>query len=91
MTIVSLTTAAKSLANNACRLNHRLPKGSLGAGSEQRQLAGEGEVAEGAGGLELVDELSTKARMMERSAEQIVDEILKNVEMPVIRKSREGV
>ena len=35
--------------------------------------------------------LSTKARMMERSAEQIVDEILKNVEMPVIRKSREGV
>ena len=26
------------------------------AGSEQRQLAGEGEVAEGAGGLELVDE-----------------------------------
>ena len=35
--------------------------------------------------------LSTKARMMERSAAQIVDEILKNVEMPVIRKSREGV
>ena len=35
--------------------------------------------------------LRTKARMMERSAEQIVDEILKNVEMPVIRKSREGV
>ena len=35
--------------------------------------------------------LSTKARMMERSAEQIVDEILKNVEMPVIRRSREGV
>lgn len=29
--------------------------------------------------------------MMERSAEQIVDEILKNVEMPVIGKSREGV
>ena len=35
--------------------------------------------------------LSTKARMMERSAAQIVDEILKNVEMPVIRRSREGV
>ena len=35
--------------------------------------------------------LSTKARMMERSAAQIVDEILKNVEMPVVRKGREGV
>ena len=35
--------------------------------------------------------LSTKARMMECSAEQIVDEILKSVETPVIRKSREGV
>ena len=32
--------------------------------------------------------LSTKARMMERSPEQIVQEVLDSVEMPVIRRER---
>ena len=32
--------------------------------------------------------LNTKARMMERSPEQIVQEVLDSVEMPVIRRER---
>ena len=35
--------------------------------------------------------LNTKARMMERSAEQVVREVLDSVAMPIVRKGREDV